>query len=88
MRRYAIGAVLLDLNDPSKVISRTVNPILEPIENEREGYVPNVVYSCGSMLLRDKIILPYAMADQATRIAVVDFKELLKCMKGDGNCYA
>ncbi|MBW1870797.1 MAG: glycoside hydrolase family 130 protein [Deltaproteobacteria bacterium] len=80
MRRYAIGAVLLDKGDPSRVIGRVKEPFLVPIENEREGYVPNVVYSCGSMIHRGKLILPYAMADYASRIALVDVKELVTSM--------
>lgn len=86
MRRYAIGAVLLDLDDPSKVIGRSKAPILVPIENEREGYVPNVVYSCGSMIHNNKLILPYAMSDYASRIAVVDVAQLLSYLK-KGNEY-
>ena len=81
MRRYAIGAVLLDLDDPSKVIGRTKKPFLVPNENEREGYVPNVVYSCGSMIHNGQLILPYAMSDYASRIALVDIDMLLKKLK-------
>jgi predicted GH43/DUF377 family glycosyl hydrolase len=81
MRRYAIGAVLLDKDDPSKVLGRTEEPFLVPIENEREGYVPNVVYSCGSMIHNGQLLLPYAMADYATRVALVDVEELLSCMQ-------
>jgi predicted GH43/DUF377 family glycosyl hydrolase len=77
MRRYAIGAVLLDTQDPSIVLGRTKEPLLIPNENEREGYVPNVVYSCGSMVHKGQLILPYAMADQASRIALINMDELL-----------
>ncbi|MCP4200083.1 MAG: glycosidase [Proteobacteria bacterium] len=77
MRRYAIGAVLLDIDDPSIVLGRTKEPLLVPNENEREGYVPNVVYSCGSMIHQGQLILPYAMADQASRIALISMDELL-----------
>jgi predicted GH43/DUF377 family glycosyl hydrolase len=80
MRRYAIGAVLLDKDDPSRVLGRTREPLLMPQQNEREGYVPNVVYSCGSMIHGDQLVLPYAMADQATRVALIDLDELLKYM--------
>ncbi len=80
MRRYAIGAVLLNIEDPSKVIGRTKEPLLVPNENEREGYVPNVVYSCGSMIHKGQLILPYAMADQASRIALINVDELLAYM--------
>lgn len=81
MRRYAIGAVLLDLEDPSIVLGRTQSPILIPNENEREGYVPNVVYSCGAMIHNGTVVLPYAMSDYASRVALVDLKELLTALK-------
>ncbi|HUU03001.1 MAG TPA: glycoside hydrolase family 130 protein [Myxococcota bacterium] len=84
MRRYAIGAVLLDKEDPSKVLGRTKDPLLVPNENEREGYVPNVVYSCGSMIHGDQLVLPYAMADKASRIALINLDELLTYMLGKG----
>ena len=80
MRRYAIGAVLLDKEDPSKVLGRTKEPLLMPQENEREGYVPNVVYSCGSMIHGEQLVLPYAMADQASRVALINLDELLAYM--------
>jgi predicted GH43/DUF377 family glycosyl hydrolase len=77
MRQYCIGAALLDLNDPSRVIGQTSEPLLVPTGTERFGYVPNVVYSCGGMIHAGKLILPYAMSDLATSIAVVDLQELL-----------
>ncbi|TLD69514.1 glycosidase [Phragmitibacter flavus] len=80
MRKYCIGAVLLDLEDPTKVIGRLSKPLLSPEGIEREGYVPNVVYSCGSLLHDDKIILPYAMSDKATAIASVPLDELLAAL--------
>lgn len=80
MRRYAIGAALLDRDDPARVLGRTDEPFLVPIENEREGYVPNVVYSCGALIHRGKLVLPYAMADYATRAVLVDLEELLSSM--------
>jgi predicted GH43/DUF377 family glycosyl hydrolase len=83
MRRYAIGAVLLDRADPSIVLGRTREPLLMPNENEREGYVPNVVYSCGSMIHGDQLVLPYAMADQASRVALINLDELLAYMLKD-----
>ncbi|WP_080057007.1 glycoside hydrolase family 130 protein [Spirosoma aerolatum] len=83
MRKYAIGAFLLDLNDPSKVIGRTAEPILSPDENEREGYVPNVVYSCGGLINNEDLIIPYAMADYASSFATVNVKELLAELKGE-----
>ncbi len=80
MRRYSIGAVLLDKEDPSKVIGRLKEPLLEPDENEREGYVPNVVYSCGAIIHKEKLVMSYAMSDYATSIALVDLDCLMKKM--------
>jgi len=85
MRRYCIGAVLLDLNDPSKVIGRLAEPLLEPKENEREGYVPNVVYTCGALLHGRKLILPYAMSDKATLVSTVPLDDLLQALQSNGN---
>lgn len=76
MRKYCIGAFLLDKKDPSKVIGRLKEPLLKPNENEREGYVPNVVYTCGAMVHNDKLVLPYAISDYAASFALVDLKEL------------
>ncbi len=81
MRRYCIGAVLLDLHDPRKVIGRLREPLLQPTGVEREGYVPNVVYSCGGMVHRDFLVLPYAMSDYASSVAIVSMKELLNAME-------
>lgn len=81
MRRYAIGAILLDLEDPGQVIGRLREPLLEPTQEEREGYVPNVVYSCGSLIHADKLIIPYAMSDQSTSFATASVKELLRELK-------
>ncbi|MFP4302493.1 MAG: glycoside hydrolase family 130 protein [Alkalispirochaetaceae bacterium] len=78
MRTYSIGAVLLDLDDPSRVIGRLPEPLLFPTASEREGYVPNVVYSCGPMVHQEKVILPYAASDYVTRFAVMDLDELLE----------
>lgn len=77
MRRYVISAVLLDLNDPSRVIAAYPWPLLEPQEDERSGYVPNVVYSCGGLIYRGTLVLPYGFSDCATRIARVDVEALL-----------
>lgn len=82
MRRYAIGAILLDIKDPRKVIGRLEQPLLEPNEEEREGYVPNVVYSCGSLIHHGKLLLPYAMSDITTGVAIVDAETLLRTMSG------
>lgn len=80
MRKYCIGAVLLDLEDPTKVIGRLTEPLISPEGLEREGYVPNVVYSCGSLIHGDKLILPYAMSDKFTVIASVDVKQILSAL--------
>ena len=81
MRRYVIGAVLLDREDPARVIGRLREPLLTPTETEREGYVPNVVYSCGSLLHAGNLIIPYAMSDQCTSFATVPIAELLNELK-------
>jgi predicted GH43/DUF377 family glycosyl hydrolase len=81
MRKYAMGAFLLDLQDPRKVIGRLDRPLLEPDANEREGYVPNVVYSCGALLHGRELIIPYAMSDYASTFATVALDELLANMK-------
>ena len=78
IRKYSIGAFLLDLNDPTKVIGRSKKPILSPNETERAGYVPNVVYSCGAILHNEKVIIPYAMSDYASSFAIVELQEILK----------
>ncbi len=80
MRKYCIGAVLLDLHDPMQVIGRLTQPLLAPEGNEREGYVPNVVYSCGSLLHGRELILPYAMSDKASAIVSMSVDELLKAL--------
>jgi len=77
MRRYSIWAELLDIDDPSKVIGRMDEPILTPDEHERDGYVPNVVYSCGGMIHEDTLVLPYGIADQKCRVATISVAELL-----------
>lgn len=80
MRKYCIGAMLLDLDDPRKVVGRLREPLLAPEGHEREGYVPNVVYSCGSLLHNGEIILPYAMSDKASVIAAVSLDDLLAAL--------
>ncbi|MEX2168204.1 MAG: glycoside hydrolase family 130 protein [Pirellulales bacterium] len=81
MRQYCIGATLLDHDDPSRVIGQTSEPLLVPSGKERIGYVPNVVYSCGGMIHEGVLVLPYAMSDSATSIAVIDLHELLDTLK-------
>jgi predicted GH43/DUF377 family glycosyl hydrolase len=85
MRTYCIGALLLDLNDPTRIIGRLREPFLSPEGVEREGYVPNVVYSCGSLIHNGRLILPYAMSDKATAIASVSVDALLAKMSLRGN---
>jgi predicted GH43/DUF377 family glycosyl hydrolase len=81
MRRYCIGASLLDLEDPTKVIGRLKQPLLSPSKEEREGYVPNVVYSCGGLIHNDHLILPYAVSDYSSSYATIKLSELLKALK-------
>ena len=81
MRKYALGAFLLDRNDPSRVIGRLTEPLLTPNENEREGYVPNVVYSCGAVIHNGDLVIPYAMADHASTFATVALDEVLGAMQ-------
>lgn len=78
MRKYCIGAALLDLDDPTRVIGRLRQPLLSPDINDREGYVPNVVYSCGSLIHQDKLILPFAISDRASAIASIYLPDLLE----------
>ncbi|GIW99646.1 MAG: glycosidase [Pirellulaceae bacterium] len=80
MRKYSIGAILLDLDNPTQVIGRLAEPLLTPDANERNGYVPNVVYSCGSVLFGKWLVLPYAMADYASTFALVDYEALMAAM--------
>ncbi len=77
MRKYSLGAILLDLNDPTKIIGQLAEPLLSPNETEREGYVPNVVYSCGSIINNDELVLPYAASDTASTYATIPLQELL-----------
>ncbi len=77
LRQYAIGAILLDKQDPARVIGHLAEPLLEPAEDERDGYVPNVVYSCGSMISGGQLVLPYGVSDAETRIATVRLDDLL-----------
>ena len=78
MREYAIGATLLDLDDPTKLIGALAEPLLTPDENERDGYVPNVVYSCGALRHGDTLVLPYGCSDSAIRVAFIDLPRLLE----------
>ena len=81
VRKYSIGAALLDRNDPSKVLARSREPLLRPEPSEREGYVPNVVYTCGAMRHNDQIILPYAVSDSFSNFATIRISALMQAMK-------
>ncbi len=81
MRQYSIGAILLDIGNPARVIAYLQEPLLVPHEEEREGYVPNVVYSCGSLIHNNELVIPYAMSDVMSGIATVDVAELLRGMR-------
>jgi predicted GH43/DUF377 family glycosyl hydrolase len=83
MRKYCIGAALLDLDDPTRVIGRLRSPLLMAEGAEREGYVPNVVYSCGALLHGENLILPYAVSDSSSAIATVRIDELLRALVAD-----
>jgi predicted GH43/DUF377 family glycosyl hydrolase len=80
MRKYCIGAILLDLHDPARIIGRLKEPLLRPEANEREGYVPNVVYSCGSLVHNGQLILPYGISDTASSIVRIELSELLAAL--------
>jgi len=81
LRTYCIGAFLLDLDEPGKVIGRLREPLLRPNQSERQGYVPNVVYTCGALVHNGELIIPYAMADHATGFATVPLDEVLAAME-------
>jgi len=82
VRRYSIGAALLDKKDPSKVLARSGEPLVRPGPSEREGYVPNVVYTCGAMRHNDQIILPYAISDTFSNFATINIAELMGALSG------
>ncbi len=77
MREYSMGALLLDLDDPTRVLGRLPDPLLRPTQDERDGYVPNVVYSCGALVFQDTLLLPYGSSDSAVRFALVDLPVLV-----------
>lgn len=76
MRQYCIGITLLDIEDPDKVINNMIEPLIIPTGDEREGYVPNVVYSCGAIIHSDNLIIPYAMSDTCSGIITLSVSEL------------
>lgn len=77
MRVYSIGAVLLDLDDPARMLARLSAPLMVTEDTERDGYVPNVLYSCGALLHGDSLVIPYGISDATIGFAVVDLSELL-----------
>lgn len=81
LRKYSIGAALLDKNDPSKVLARLHEPLLRPDPSEREGYVPNVVYTCGALRHHDKIIFPYAVSDTFSNFATINITSLMNAIE-------
>ena len=84
MREYTLGASLYELDNPEKEIGRLSSPLMVPNEQEREGYVPNVIYSCGSIIHNDDLIIPYAMSDHSSSYATVNLRELLDVLKASG----
>jgi len=85
MREYSLSATLLNLDNPEIEIGRLSTPLMVPNEQEREGYVPNVIYSCGSIIHNDDLIIPYAMSDHSSSYATVDLKELIATLKSSKN---
>lgn len=83
VRKYSIGAVLLDKKDPSKIVARSHEPLLRPEPTEREGYVPNVVYTCGAMRYGDRIILPYAISDTYSNFATIKIAALMQAITNE-----
>jgi len=77
MRRYSLGALLLDLDDPTIVLGRTATPILQPVDDRRDGYVPNVVYSCGGLIVDDVIWIPIGIGDSRIGVCSMEVDELL-----------
>jgi predicted GH43/DUF377 family glycosyl hydrolase len=80
MRKYCMGAILLDRHDPSKVLAELTEPLLRPEGNEREGYVPNVVYTCGALVHRGRLVLPYGLSDTASTIVTIDLDQLFAAL--------
>jgi predicted GH43/DUF377 family glycosyl hydrolase len=80
MRKYVISAILLHLDNPRQIIGKLQEPLISPNKSEREGYVPNVVYSCGAMIHHGNVIIPYAMSDSAASFATIALSEIFKSM--------
>jgi predicted GH43/DUF377 family glycosyl hydrolase len=83
MRTYSIGAILLDLDDPTRVLGRLRRPLLSPASDEQNGYVPNVVYSCGALVHADTLVIPYGIGDGAIGIATAPLPELVAALRAD-----
>jgi predicted GH43/DUF377 family glycosyl hydrolase len=81
VRKYAIGAALLDRSDPSRVLGRSPEPLVRPEPSEREGYVPNVVYTCGAMRQGSRIVVPYAVSDTFSTVGTIEIDALLKTLE-------
>jgi predicted GH43/DUF377 family glycosyl hydrolase len=84
LRRYSIGALLLDKDDPSRIIGRLAEPLISPGERERTGYVPNVVYTCGSIVHGNRLIIPYGSADRSIAFITVEVDELMEGLRNQG----
>ena len=82
MRTYSIGAILLDLEEPTRILGQLRQPLLSPAADEQDGYVPNVVYSCGALVHADTLVIPYGIADAAIGFATVPLRELLAALGG------
>ena len=82
MRTYHIGAILLDLEDPTRILGQLREPLLSPAPDERDGYVPNVVYSCGGLIHAETLVVPYGIADSAIGVATVPLPEILAALGG------
>jgi predicted GH43/DUF377 family glycosyl hydrolase len=82
VRRYSIGAVLLDKENPARILARSREPLVRPESSEREGYVPNVVYTCGGMRYNERVILPYAVSDTFCNVATMKIAALLESLQG------
>ena len=82
MRTYSIGAILLDLEEPTRIIGQLKRPLLSPAADEQDGYVPNVVYSCGALVHGETLVIPYGIGDAAIGIATVPLRELVAELGG------
>lgn len=83
MRTYNIGAILLELEDPTRILGRLREPLLSPAHDEQDGYVPNVVYSCGALLHAGLLVIPYGIGDSAIGVATVPLDKLLASLRSN-----